>query len=213
MIIRSTFVLLLVCGAAVSAFAQDGGARISGFYAGAIGEGATNRAAGGAAGYRFNSRFGFDFEALALPDFSIGEGDTTRDGRGVGFLSTFVAEFPSPASWLTPYVQGGGGVANLRYSSNFFYEDGNGRPIPVEPRGRRIGGRRIDPRTLGDDVRLVRVDGGRSDTSLALSVGGGVDFTLWKSLAVGPNITFMKLFGDSGDIDLTRIGARASYRF
>jgi hypothetical protein len=75
------------------------------------------------------------------------------------------------------------------------------RKRSTDPRGRRIGGRRIDPRTLGDDVRLVQVDRGRSDTSLALSVGGGVDFALWKGLAVGPNITFMKLFGDSSDVE------------
>ena len=210
---RFAAAVLVLCVATAPALAQDGGARISGFYAGTFGEGATNIAAGGAAGYRFNSRFGFDFEALALPDFEVGEPDTSREGRGVGFLTNFVTEFPSPARWLTPYVQGGGGVANLRYSSDFQFEDGDGRPIPVEPRGRRIGGSRIDPRTLGNDVRLVRVNRGHSETSLALSVGGGVDFSFWRGLSVGPTITFMRLFGSSDDIDLTRIGVRTSYRF
>ena len=60
----------LVCGFAAPAHAQEG-ARISGFYAGAIGEGETNVGAGGSVGYRFTPRFGFDFEALALPDFEI----------------------------------------------------------------------------------------------------------------------------------------------
>jgi hypothetical protein len=212
-VFRFACILTLVCGVPGSLVAQESGARISGFYAGTFGEGQTNIATGGAAGYRLNSRFGFDFEALALPDLALGEGDTRGEGRGVAFLTNFVTEFPSPARWLTPYVHGGGGAANLKYSSDFFYQDGNGRPIPVEPRGRRIGGRRLDPRTLGDDVRLVRADRGRSDTSLALTIGGGVDFTVWKGLAVGPNITFMKLFGESSEIDLTRVGARASYRF
>ena len=184
-----------------------------GSFAGTFGEGETNIAAGGAVGYRFNSRFGFEFEALALPDFEIGDGDTTRGGRGVGFLTNFVTEFPSPARWLTPYVEGGGGVANIRYSSGFRFEDPDGRPIPVEPRGRRIGGQRFDPRTFGSDVRLVRINPGRSETSLALSVGGGVDFSVWRGLAVGPNITFTKLFGSTDDIDLTRIGLRTTYRF
>lgn len=85
--------------------------------------------------------------------------------------------------------------------------------IPVEPRGGRIGGARFDPRPLGDDVRLVRVNRGRSETNVALSVGGGVDFSLWRGLAVGPNITFVELFGNSRNIALTNIGARASYRF
>ena len=48
---------------------------------------------------------------------------------------------------------------------------------------------------------------------VALSVGGGVDFTLWRGLAAGPNITFMKFIGGADDIDLTRIGVRTTYRF
>ncbi len=209
---RSALILFLVCGFSQSALAQDGGARVSGFYAGAFGEGTTNSATGGSVGYRFTPRLGFELEALALPNFEVGEIDGPREGRGVGFLANFVMEFPSPARWLTPYVQGGGGGANISYSSDFIYEDGDGRPLPVEPRGRRIGGR-IDPRTLGDNVRLVRVNRGRSETSVALSVGGGVDFAIWRGLAVGPNITFVELFGSARNIALTNIGARASYRF
>ena len=64
-----------------------------------------------------------------------------------------------------------------------------------------------------DELRLARIASGRSETNLALSVGGGIDFSIWRGLAVGPNITFMKFFGSARDIDLTRIGARASYRF
>ncbi len=212
-VLRVAMVLFLVFGFSGSAIAQDSGARVSGFYAGAFGEGATNAAAGGSVGYRFTPRLGFELGALALPDFEIDDIDGGREGRGVGFLANFVMEFPSPARWLTPYIQGGGGGANISYSSEFVYQDGDGRPIPIEPRGRRIGGVRFDPRTLGDNVRLVRVNQGRSETSVALSVGGGVDFTLWKGLAVGPNITFVELFGSSRNIALTNIGARASYRF
>jgi opacity protein-like surface antigen len=208
---RVVCVLLLVCGFSSSALAQDGGARISGFYAGAFGEGETNAAAGGSVGYRFNSRFGFDFEALALPDFKIG--DLGDGGRGVAFLTNFVTEFPGPARWLTPYVQGGGGVANLRQSSDIAFEDNDGRRFPIPTRDRRQIGRGLIPPTRIDDMQVIRVDGRRSDTSLALSVGGGVDFTFWKGLAVGPNITFTKLFGNLRDIELTRIGGRASYRF
>jgi opacity protein-like surface antigen len=198
---------VLALGLAMPVDAQEReGARISGFYSGAIGEGETNIGAGGSVGYRFTPRFGFDFEAVALPDFEID--DRGGDGRGVAFLSNFVTEFPSPAAWLTPYIQGGGGVANMRFGSSYEYEDFDGRPFALPNRGRR-GVRPVIP----DDVRLTRITGGRSETSLALSVGGGVDFSIWRGLAVGPNITFMKFFGGSQDIDLTRIGARASYRF
>ena len=202
---RLAVVLIVVCGWSSSAFAQQGGARISGFYAAAIGEGETNTAAGGSVGYRFTPRFGFDFEALALPDFEIE--DSVDGGRGVAFLSNFVTEFPSPARWLTPYVQGGGGVANIRFGSTYELEDHMGQRVPLPNRGRR-GGFPVVP----DDMRVVRTGLQRSQTNLALSVGGGVDFSVWRNLAVGPNITFTKFFGNE-DLDLTRIGARATYRF
>jgi len=197
-------VLGVMCGFAAPADAQEG-ARISGFYSGAIGEGETNVAAGGSVGYRFTPRFGFDFEALALPDFETD--DRNGDGRGVAFLSNFVTEFPSPAAWLTPYVQGGGGVANIRYGSTYEFEDEDGRPVAASNLGRRGF-----PPIVAHAVRLIRTNSGRSETSLALSIGGGVDFSIWRGLAVGPNITFTKFLGNR-DTDLTRVGARASYRF
>ena len=200
----AAIVLGVMCAFAAPANAQEG-ARISGFYSGAIGEGETNVGAGGSVGYRFTPRFGFDFEALALPDFETDGRD--GGGRGVAFLSNFVTEFPSPAAWLTPYVLGGGGVANIRFGSTYEFEDRDGRPVAVSSRGRRGF-----PPIVANDLRLIRVNGGRSETSLALSIGGGVDFSIWRGLAVGPNITFMKFFG-SRDTDLTHIGARASYRF
>ena len=202
---RFAMVLALVCGFAARAQAQEG-ARISGFYAGALGEGDTNTAAGGAVGYRFTPRFGFDFESLALPDFEV---DDRGNGRGVAFLTNFVTEFPSPARWLTPYIQGGGGVANLRFGSTFEYEDLDGRRFPVPTRNNRRG-TPVPPNI--DDMRVVRIGGARSETNLALSVGGGVDFAIWRGLSLGPNITFMKFLGGQ-DTDLTRIGAKASYRF
>ena len=116
---RLAVVLAIAFGCAAPAHAQQG-ARISGFYAGAFGEGDTSTAAGGSVGYRFTPRVGFEFEALALPDLEIDGSD--RQGDGVAFLSNFVAEFPSPARWLTPYVQGGGGVANIQHSGDFFFE-------------------------------------------------------------------------------------------
>jgi len=188
--------------AAMPASAQeDHGARISGSFSGVLGEGDTNMGFGGAVGYRFSPRFGMDFEVVGLPDFSIN--DFERGGRGVAFLSQFVSEFPSPAHWLTPYVLGGGGVANVTRQLNIpFFTGGEVRrlfprdgPFPVDP---------FDP---------IGRTPGRAETSLALTVGGGVDFNIWGGLAVGPNISYMKLFGSVQDLDLTRIGARAAYRF
>lgn len=198
---------LTVWAAAIPAFAQqNGGARISGFYSGAIGEGETNVGAGGSVGYRFTPRAGIDFEVLALPDFQLDE--SSAPGRGVAFLTNFVTEFPSPARWLTPYVQGGGGIANIRLEPSVAGMDRDDRLVPLPRRGR--GGRFP---TLPDGVRVVQMGDGRRDTSVALTVGGGIDFALWRGLSVGPSLSYVKLFGSLRDINLTRIGARASYRF
>ena len=155
---RFVMALAIVCGLAAPASAQEG-ARISGFYAGAIGEGETNIGTGGSVGYRLTPRFGFDFEVLALPDFAITE--TGDGGRGAAFLTNFVTEFPSPAAWLTPYLQGGGGVANLRFDSTFEFEDLDGRRIAgSESRpARRVS-------VVPDGMRVVRSTAA-SQTSLA----------------------------------------------
>ena len=197
---------LLMVGWAIDVRAQDGGARISGFYAGTFGEGATNTAAGGAVGYRFTPRVGFELEAFALPELEFE--DTGDSGRGVAFLTNFVSEFPSPARWLTPYVQGGGGVANISQSRLFARIPDNIQGIP---RG-RITFRRDGRSSFEDDMR-IDLGARRNDIAVALSLGGGVDFTVWRGLALGPNITYLKLFGNIADRDLTRIGFRSSYRF
>ncbi len=206
-ILRLIALPLLILGLVSNAAAQDGGPRISGFYAGTFGEGETNIAAGGAVGYRLTPRIGFEFEAFALPDLQFD--DTGGSGRGVAFLTNFVSEFPSPARWLTPYVQGGGGVANISQSGGFALVRDN---LQGNPRGRIPGPR--DPRSLlGDDMRGIGTGPRRNETSVALSLGGGVDFTVWRGLAVGPSISYVKLFGNLADRDLTQIGVRTSYRF
>lgn len=196
---RSAVFVLIACALAPSAWAQESGARLSAFFGGTLGEGHTNIGAGGTVGYRFTPRVGFDFQALALPDLALD--DAGAEGRGVAFLTNFVTEFPSPARWLTPYVEGGGGVANISQS--------------FSSRSLRENDPRLLPRRRGDIAPIA--DNGiarrRSETDLALTVGGGIDFGIWRGLAVGPTITYLKLFGNAQDRDLTRIGGRATYRF
>jgi hypothetical protein len=205
--LRTLALLLFMFSSVTDVRAQDGGARVSGFYAGTFGEGETSIAAGGAVGYRFTPRVGFELEAFALPELEFD--DTGDPGRGVAFLTNFISELPSPARWLTPYVQGGGGVANISQTGVFGRLPDN---FQSSPRG-RILGRRDGRPGLEDDMRIADVGARRNETTVALSVGGGVDFTVWRGLAVGPNITYLKLFGNIADRDLTRIGFRSSYRF
>lgn len=224
-VFRIAIVLVVVCVFSASASAQDSGARVAGSFAGAFGEGETNIAAGGSVGYRFTSHIGFELEAIALPDLKLD--DTRADGRGVAFLTNFVAEFPSPVRWLMPYFQGGGGIANLSQSqSRYRMLEGEAGSVegsdPVffgarrDPRGPMMGriDSRRDPRTNMPVVDFGQFEvPGRSETGVALSVGGGVDFTVWHGLALGPTISYLKVFGNVTDRDLTRVGLRTSYRF
>lgn len=196
---RSAAFVLMACALAAPAWAQESGTRLSAFFGGTLGEGQTNIGAGGTVGYRFTPRIGFDLQALALPDLTLD--DSGAEGRGVAFLTNFVTEFPSPARWLTPYVEGGGGVANISQS--------------FSSRALRENDPRVFPRRRGNIAPIAdnSIDRRRSETDLALTVGGGIDFAIWRGLAVGPNITYLKLFGSAQDRDLTRIGGRATYRF
>lgn len=179
--------------------AQDSGARVSGFFAGSFAQNRTNIETGGAVGYRFTPRIGFDFEVLTLPDLNFE--DTDSSGRAVTFLSKLVTELPTPGRWLVPYIEGGGGVANLSQSTSV--------PSGLLPRSSDVRRREAALSRAG----VERIRARRSDTALALTVGGGVDFQLWRGFAIGPTLSYRRLFGNLEDQDFTRIGARASYRF
>lgn len=210
----AVFVLLVLCLTG-SVSAQDSGVRLSGNFAGVFGEDHPNMEAGGTVGYRFTPHVGFDFEVLVIPDLEFDEDGIRRlptpfpipsfdfgsNGRAVAFLANFVGEFPSPARWLLPYVEGGGGLANVSQSVRF-------RILPATTVPGVIGRLRELPRGM-----LAPVETRRAETDLALTVGGGVDFRIWRGFAIGPSIRYIRLFGTTRDRDLTRIGARASYRF
>jgi Outer membrane protein beta-barrel domain len=217
-----TFTILL---ASTTARAQDGGARVSGFFGGSFGEGKTPITTGGSVGYRFTPRFGFDFEVQVMPDTHFDRDRLNRlldslrpfagivplpnidtSGRTVAFLTNFVTEFPTDASWLIPYLEGGGGVASVSRSLVVL-------PLLAAPAGPlNLAGTVVYPPIFGDTS--VRFDGlQRSETDLALTVGGGVDFQLLNGLSVGVNIRYLRLFGTTDDLNLTRLAGRVSYRF
>jgi opacity protein-like surface antigen len=218
--IGTSFLLFVLL--AVPAGAQDGGARVSGNFGATFGEDETNIATGGSVGYRFTPHLGFDFEVLVLPDLELGDStgfgrildprrldallppsvELERSSRAVAFLANYVAEFPIPAGWLIPYIEGGGGVANIS------------RTFVITP---SLASRsRSRPEDILTDRRFLQefdpLEIRRSETNLALTVGGGVDFQVWGGLAVGANLRYLRLFGNP-DLDLTRIGGRVTYRF
>lgn len=213
--VRLLLYFLLAWCVAMPARAQDSGVRLSGNFAGMFGDDHTNMEAGGTVGYRFTPHVGFDFEVLVIPDLEFGDHGIGRlprlfpipsfnvdsSGRAVAFLANFVGEFPSPARWLLPYVEGGGGLANVSQSVRF-------RILPATTVPGVIGRIPDLPRGM-----FAPIETRRAETDLALTVGGGVDFRIWRGFAIGPSIRYIRLFGNTQDRDLTRIGARASYRF
>jgi hypothetical protein len=199
---RVAVLLLPICASSAPAFAQDSGARVAEILRRAFGEGETNIAAGGSVGYRFTPHVGFELEALALPDLEL---DATRgDGRGVVFLLELRRRVSQPRSMAPALRIGGGGVANVSSSSRLALPVVS-TAVPAEcapirdsiraARSRAANGPQWPlPRwsaSIADAIRGPRL----SQTGVALSVGGGVDFTLWHGFAVGPTISYLKLFG------------------
>jgi opacity protein-like surface antigen len=105
---------------------------------------------------------------------------------------------------LIPYVTGGGGVASVSQAVAFAPIF----PVPFQPYLRRFPPPGLPPGILGGLGAIQR-----SETDLALTVGGGVDFQVLGGFAVGSDVRYLRLFGTFNDLDLTRITGRVTYRF
>jgi opacity protein-like surface antigen len=220
------FLAVLLTSTAASA--QEGGARVSGFFGGAFGEGGAAIATGGSVGYRFTPRLGFDFEVLTMPDTHFDRDELNRlrqilnafpgglvipgtyfdtSGRTVAFLTNFVTEFPTASEWLIPYLAGGGGVASVSRNLPVFPL----AAVPVVRPGLPTIGGGLPP-IFGDIAQQIG-SLRRAETDLALTVGGGVDFQVLHGLAVGVDLRYLHLFGISQDLNLARLSGRVTYRF
>ena len=107
------------------------------------------------------------------------------------------AEFPLSNDRLIPFVKGGGGVGRLSQRFGFEFPD---RP--------RLAG-------LAFDARLFQPfqDISTSETGLAVTLGGGLDVRLWRGLAVGADVRWLRLLAGRDTLDFSHIAARTSYRF
>jgi hypothetical protein len=218
-------VIAMTLGLATPALAQprDIGTRVSGVVGGSFGTGGATFATGGSAGFQFTKFAGFEFEMSIAPDLELRNGgcntNVTRcspplpslpppfalseGGRAVNFVANYVAEFPTPARWLRPYVLGGGGVSSVRRQLDMTLAT----PVIFTSEGVS------DIATLSALLAVPRTFRSTStETDLALSSGGGVDFLVGRHFAVGADVRYMHLFGNA-DLDLTRIGTRLSVRF
>jgi opacity protein-like surface antigen len=230
--IKFLFAGIIVLAATSLAHAQrvpETGGRVAGTFGGSFGDGGSTVVATGSAGIRFTRHLGVDFELMYVPDLDLSESggvvpfqravETTvvwggvnagrlpiilpisREARVIAFFSKVTAEFPIE-NRLWPYITGGGGAAQLTERSGFF----PGRIILASEAGPR--GATIFP-VPDFPARLFE----RSDINLGLTVGGGVDVRVWRSLAAGLDVRYVRFLGQNQDLDLGHLSARLSYRF
>jgi opacity protein-like surface antigen len=205
--------LLTLLGATASpAQAQDipeTGGRVFGLVGGAFGDGDITPLISGGAGLRITRHLGLDFEVLYAHDLGL---PTDNDvviqtfgaafapverierSRLVTFLTKMTVEFPVANGRVWPFLTGGGGVGSLRQTVTF-------RNLPL-PLADALGVRIFPPPIF--DVTA---------TDLTLTIGGGVDVRVWKGLAIGGDVRYLRLLDDTEGFDFAFVTSRLSYRF
>ena len=236
-LLRQCGLVLLVCAVASNLWAQDQRVRLSGVVSAAVGAGGPAPAIGVTGGFHLAPHAGFEIEALYIPSQDFDDrgpiflanslsyvgladsfnyvGSSTSLGaasiaifpppqiettsRTVAFLSSFVGDLP--VGRVRPYVQFGGGIANVERRFSVTYG-----PFPLS---------RAPLSLFPVPISPIRYS--VSNNYLAWTAGAGLDVALWKGLALAADVRYMHLFGSANefgeDADITRIGARASWRF
>ena len=167
----------------------------------------------GGGGLRVTRNLGVDFELLYVDDLDFSDDavviqrsqllsifppiDVRHEGSVTAFLTKMTVEFPLANDRLIPFITGGGGVGRLSERLSFEFPD--------RPRLARLG---LDARLL----RPVR-DISRPETGLAVTLGGGLDVRLWRALAVGADVRWLRLLTRRDALDISYVAARVSYRF
>ena len=211
-------VLLSVVGVTIASpangqpISQTGG-RVFGLVGGSFGDGGSAVMISGGAGLRVTRSLGVDFELLHVNDLDLSGGDffiqrserlsifppieIRHEGNVTAFLTKMTVEFPVANDRLIPFVTGSGGVGRLSERFSFEFPD---RPVLTRS---------------AIDARLIRPFGdiSRPETGLAVTVGGGLDVRLWRGLAVGADVCWLRLLASRDTLDFPHIAARVSYRF
>jgi len=194
-------------GCVPGAFAQDLGVQLSAAVGGAVGADDSSIALNVAGAKQLTTHAGVEVEVSYFPDQIFRSsrefvpqifpapppGSTTTTGRTLAVLGSFVVSVPH--NRLRPYAQVGGGMESVRHRLH------GGVAGP---------GGSLDPQVAQTGFITV------SDTKPALSAGGGVEVRVWRRLAVGADVRYMRLLTEVRDLEianLTRFGARLSYWF
>jgi opacity protein-like surface antigen len=194
------------------------GGRVFGLVGGSFGDGGSALLVSGGAGVRITRTLGLDFEVFHVSGLDLSDDDRffvrplsfapvfglEQDASVTAFLSKIVVDFPV-GERLIPFVAGGGGVTRVSEELSFNF-------------GNNVDGDRGLPelfRNIGRDRRpsILPRDIDRSQTGMALTLGGGVDIRLWKGLTVGAEVRWLRVLAGNHTLDLAHIGSRVAYRF
>ena len=165
------------------------------------------------------SRFGFaeDYPAVRVPFPVLPPPDGDRSATT--FLTKFTVEFPAAGQRLFPYFTAGGGVGRVTEQVGGVFAS------PLRPFAGGILGGAVSASSHDEDGG--RWDGDILDldfpawpwldeyteTGLSLVVGGGIDVRLWRGLAVGAEVRWLRVLLSRDDFDAAQVVSRVSYRF
>ena len=216
--------MLVLLSSAASA-QDDRGASAGGSVSATNFESNTSWSFAGSFEYRVNRVAGFEVEATAVPTLkseipdgrllaassissilpaTISSRLTTfptslfsnQRGRAIFFTNNVRVHVPTTAARIDPYVVAGGGVANVRHTVDFspiiFNVPGFGNISSILP---------PIPNPLST-----------SDTSLVLTLGGGVGIRAVSKLWIEADLRMFRIF-DTEDENLGRFGVGVRYRF
>lgn len=231
---------VLVCAATAAAQtpAPASGGRVYGMVGGAFG-GGTLLLSGAGAGLRLTPRLGLDVELAHLTgerdadvgwpgdgwlaffgsEYPVGYPPVERDRSVTTFLTKFTLEFPVAGGRLFPFVTGGGGVGRVREPVESLSPGPLGSLFPdlaigaggTEAAGANLTGWRSG--SVGRQATWAPWAPDVAESGLALAVGGGLDVRLWRGLAVGAEVRWLRVLLSRGDFDTAQVVSRVSYRF
>jgi opacity protein-like surface antigen len=164
----------------------------------------TETAVAAAIGVRLNRVAGIGVEVTFVPAlkpdvasldqsrFPASNGSVSGSGgRATIFTTNARIDLPTLTTRVSPYVVGGGGVANLKESFTIAGPASVAGSIPVV----------IPPRAAT-----------QSSTALALTLGGGVSVVIAPHLSLDADARYVRLMS-TRDLNIRRFGVGLSYRF
>ena len=196
---------------AVPAIAQTAQPYLLSEGGGSFGDGGSAPAAVVGFGYLTPRNVGFEIEVSYVPELDFGDPGFPRiaifppvnvssSGRIVSLQTHVVGILPGGGTKIRAFVVGGGGIADVQQRIRVEFP----RLGPILP---GIPG-------FPFDVGFPRVtEQTQSETSLVLSAGAGFEYRVTDHFGLGMAVRYQRVFSDPRDLDVARVGLRATWRF